>query len=268
MAVPLFAMAYAHRDLGWHGWSAASRIADLAFSARGLAAMPRLESLSLDLQHGMMRTVRPDEGMVPAAQRQLVLDSYCGWQLPECRLKSFSLSGVGLGSRQLNYQKSTQVRPALLRAAHTDVSPRAAGVRQRWRRLHKTAVESTRPGRDRLPWQSTPCEVADERVGAVRVLLGACRTHAALSVLEFAVAVYGCDCLVDLLDRQVQPFSIVPPPLVIPGCSGVMPGHRSDVWPCCAALRRAAHSRAPLLYSSVESPPPVFFPCWSTTACN
>ena len=110
VTVPLYAMAYAHRDLAWHSWAAAARIADHAFSPRCLSSMPSLQHLSIDLQHGMMRTLRPDDAPLPAGARPLVRESACVWALPSCPLTSLTLSGVALGHQQLNYQPATKVR--------------------------------------------------------------------------------------------------------------------------------------------------------------
>lgn len=107
---PLCDMAVAPRDASRHAWSAAARIVNYAFSDKCLSSMPCLQNLSIDLQHVNMRTSRPGEALQQSENRPSARDDFCAWDLPTCQLKSFSLSGVALGDRQLNYKQATKVR--------------------------------------------------------------------------------------------------------------------------------------------------------------
>lgn len=113
VTAPLCDMAVAPRDASRHAWSAAARIVNYAFSDKCLSSMPCLQNLTIDLQHVNMRTARPGEALQPSESRPSTRDDFCAWDLPTCQLKSFSLSGVALGDRQLNYKQATKVRMML-----------------------------------------------------------------------------------------------------------------------------------------------------------
>lgn len=109
VTAPLCDMAYAPRDASRQGWSAAARIVHYAFSHSCLSSMPCLRSLEIDLQHVNIRNARPGDALQPVDSGPSASDDVCAWDLPTCGLKTFALSGVALGERQLNYQQSTKV---------------------------------------------------------------------------------------------------------------------------------------------------------------
>lgn len=110
VTAPLCDVTFATRDTSRHGWAAAARIVNYAFSDACLSSMPCLQHLKIDLQHVNLRSARPGEALPPADQRGSSRDDVCAWDLPTCSLKSFSLAGVALGTQQLNFKQATQVR--------------------------------------------------------------------------------------------------------------------------------------------------------------
>eukprot|EP00892_Ulva_mutabilis_P000653 jgi/Ulvmu1/10589/UM065_0043.1 len=108
VTAPLCDMAYAPRDASRQGWSAAACIVHHAFSDSCLSSMPCLRDLQVDLQHVNIRTARPGDALQPAENGPSASDDFCAWDLPTCDLKTFCLSGVALGDRQLNHQQTTK----------------------------------------------------------------------------------------------------------------------------------------------------------------
>lgn len=102
----------AQRDASRHAWPAAAAIADYAFSQKCLSSMPCLKELALEIQHIMQSSRSPthaEEAGNGAEQNQS--SQISAWNLPSGQLTSFSLSGVALGTEQLNYSPEIQVRP-------------------------------------------------------------------------------------------------------------------------------------------------------------
>lgn len=80
--------------------------------------MPCLQNLHINLQHVNIRTARPGDTLQLSDNVPSSRDEICAWDLPTCELKTFSLSGVALGDRQLNYQQKTKVRRSALQHHH------------------------------------------------------------------------------------------------------------------------------------------------------
>lgn len=97
------------RDTNRHSWPAAAAIADYAFSRRCLASMPNLKHLSVDIQH--MQASRSPSHAEEAGNGadSNSSSSMAAWNLPFCKLSSFSISGIAIGTDQFNYEAQTQV---------------------------------------------------------------------------------------------------------------------------------------------------------------
>lgn len=102
------------RDANRHAWPAAAAIADYAFSQKCLASMPCLKELALEIQHIMQSSRSPTHAEEAGnGTDNNPSNQIAAWNLPSGQLNSFSISGVALGTEQLNYKPEIQVRGPL-----------------------------------------------------------------------------------------------------------------------------------------------------------
>lgn len=115
VAIPLCdKLLPSQRDGIRHAWPAAAAIADYAFSQKCLASMPGLKEVALDIQHMQSsRSPAHAEEAGNAADNNNPASQIASWSLPDGQITSFSISGVALGTEQLNYKPEIQV-PALV----------------------------------------------------------------------------------------------------------------------------------------------------------